>query len=171
MEVGTQIVRWTDEMKAKLKELRKYDMPFSSCALEISREFGVEVSKSSCVGMANRLGMKADRSRTSQRNATFHKAGIKKAEARRVPKLKIVCEHGEPPAIGPINDFPPQGCCLWIHGDVLKEDWQACGNEVNGESSYCTYHFLRTIVKIKSTEAERELRRRASQHFMRRVFG
>lgn len=170
MEHGQTITRWTDEMKAKLQELRKADMPFSSCAEAISREFRVYVSKSSCIGMANRLGMKADRSRSAQRSATFHKAGIKKEHARREPKLKIVCEHGEPPAIGPINDFPSQGCCLWIHGDVLKEDWQACGNEVNGQSSYCTYHFLRTIVKVNSTEAEREMRRRASQHFMRRVF-
>ena len=50
---------WTEAMIARLRELHAQEEYFSDIARILSQEFGVELTKNSCIGKGRRLGLTA----------------------------------------------------------------------------------------------------------------
>lgn len=57
------------------------------------------------------------------------------------PKPAPVIALDAPDEIGPIEDFPDEGCCHHLAGDVKVPGWRYCGQPTKGKRiSYCDYH-------------------------------
>lgn len=100
-------------------------------------KIGVVMTRSAVIGVINRAGKKRDGYRP-----TLAMVRVRKAVAPAPKKPKVVAPVIEPPAIGPIRDFPGSGC-RWMAGEP-RGDFQFCGQPVDG-SRYCSHHHARAI--------------------------
>lgn len=154
-------VKWTDKMHARLKVLCGQKGSFTAIGAAMSHEFGVPISRNSCIGKAHRLGYKK-KHRSTNEFTQRRKARKAPTVATPVPLPQPVPDlaaeatgrltrprvfpgwavnFGAPPATsGPKRYLLQQldgNMCHWPYGD--RPPYLFCGAPTAGRS-YCAYH-------------------------------
>ena len=67
-------------------------------------------------------------------------------QERAAPPKPVVLAPEEPEIVGPIEDYPPDGCCQYTHDDVHKSGWRMCGQAApKGCKGFCEYHYYSVV--------------------------
>ena len=126
---------WTDAMIARLRELHAAEEYFSDIARIMSQEFGVELTKNSCIGKGRRLGLTA-------------RARVAPPLPRRKKRILTTLPAAlgwrvEPPvlpaACGRITIYQlEQGRCHYPFGD--RPPYAYCGGTTRRGLAWCPHH-------------------------------
>lgn len=124
---------WTEERETILANL----WTEGHTGEAIARALG-GLTRCGVIGKARRMGL-------AHRVSAEIRASVQYFRRPRAPKMptpppvpKFVAS--EPPAIGPIGEFPDSGC-RYIAGDPSSHDWQCCGAPTpHIESRWCEFH-------------------------------
>jgi hypothetical protein len=67
------------------------------------------------------------------------------------PKKPTLIGTPEPDFLGPENDFPPLGCCRYMHDDPQRGNFKMCGHPTRGTGDpWCQWHKDNTIYPSKA---------------------
>ena len=140
---------WSKDRMARLRALHRNDrLSFDAIAAMLSEEFGVTLTKNSCIGKARRMGLPE---RTNKRKRKVFRGDKRRAHITLVapapiepevvpcvlPRWKVIAD--EAPAergrltLLQLND----NTCRWPHGDRVP--YLFCGAPTAGKT-YCAYH-------------------------------
>ena len=140
---------WSKDRMARLRALHRNDkISFDAIAAMLSEEFGVALTKNSCIGKARRMGLPE---RTTKRKRKVFRGDKRRAHITLVapapiepevvpcvlPRWKVIAD--EAPAergrltLLQLND----NTCRWPHGDRVP--YLFCGAPTAGKT-YCAYH-------------------------------
>jgi len=95
-------------------------------------------------GKIHRLGLPLrtfSKPRKPRPPQSAQKGNVRAAPKPKPPRVPPPPPPERPEPIGPRNDFPHAGGCLFIYGDV-QTTWQCCGADVENpaRSRYCAFH-------------------------------
>ena len=140
---------WTKERMAQLRTLHRNDkLSFDMIAEILSEQFGVELTKNSCIGKARRMGLPE---RTNRRKRKVFRGDKRRrhitlvtpapVEAEVVPCVLPrwrVMENEAPAELGRLTLMQLDGNkCHWPYGDRVP--YLFCGAPTAGKT-YCAYH-------------------------------
>lgn len=153
---------WDDERDLVLKQCVAAGHSFANIAIKINSQFGINISRNSCIGRAKRLGLSV--SRTVKVDGAEHRLNRKPEGKARTITVKprtpqFVCE---PTRVVPsVVDVVPRHIsifdltdetCKWPFGDAAP--FTFCGCETFSDSPYCWPHA--TVAHGLGTESERQ---------------
>jgi GcrA cell cycle regulator len=137
---------WDEYRVARLRALHaNKKLSFDAIAAQLSAEWGMSVSKNSCIGKARRMKLAQRPPRTFRRSNAKRKpyapapaAVVPEMVPCVLPRWKVM-EHEQRPAPGGrITLFQlTENKCRWPHGD--RTPYLFCGAPTAGKT-YCAYH-------------------------------
>lgn len=115
---------WTDE-RIELIAVR-WREGFS--ASQIATELGNGISRNAVIGKIHRLGLTGPNTQ-GPNSATRYRQTLPRStrSQSKTPFVPRVVEAIAPEAIGPMNDFPGDGCCRYINEHPSLQPWRCCG--------------------------------------------
>ena len=140
-------VHWTEPLERRLWELATSPQQptYDQIAHTLGLEFGVRLTKNSCIGRARRMGVPvriAPRFRSNYRDAVIFTVDPRKARPKpryAVPERRY--DHVSIYDLG-AND------CRWPFGD--RPPFQFCGREVVDGHPYCAEHVRKSYPPRKT---------------------
>ena len=154
--------KWTQEMMDFVTITRERGLSYSEIAsLMNSRFTGMKFTRNSVIGAAGRNNLDPKRGTARRTNtalaAKLRNFGLKRTKEPKPQSTKMtnrdrmdLRHSAEPEPIGPMEDFPPLGGCLFIHGDPLAGQWRCCGHKQRPQSPYCDHHHaVATSLEVK----------------------
>lgn len=161
---GTQ-GNWSDERVELVRARWLEGLSATQIAVELNALYPLRfgfISRNAVIGKIHRLGLSGPNSQGGNvraRHSTFARSVKRENNPTFTPR--IVVEEKPPEVIGPENDFPPHGCCLWTNDHPAIQTYRFCGQPVfvrtvKGEkvaSSFCEYHDKRAHQPPKGFEA------------------
>ena len=140
---------WSKDRMARLRALHRNDkISFDAIAAMLSEEFGVALTKNSCIGKARRMGLPE---RTTKRKRKVFRGDKRRRQITLVAPAPIETE--VVPCVLPrwrvMQDEAPaergkltllqltDNTCRWPHGDRVP--YLFCGAPTAGKT-YCAYH-------------------------------
>jgi GcrA cell cycle regulator len=148
--------RWPKEQTEALVELFNLGHTFSEITKRINRIFGVNISRSACLGKIKRLGI--NRNVSPGANSPLKTLAELQRKSRRCETIEKNAS-SEMPQSRPLSRaasdavfaLKPNSCRYPI-GDVGHEGFRFCGEPKQDASSYCAEHH-----KLCTTSTKQEL--------------
>ncbi len=143
------MIDWTEVLLKRLAKLQADpNNSYKDIAKQLSREFGIKLSKNACIGKARRLGL-AQRAPGTPRTPTQRRRhdAAKKDRTVNTPELKAAPINPGwtielpvlPAASGRITIFQlEQGVCHFPFGE--RPPYAYCGNTTRRGVPYCPHH-------------------------------
>lgn len=128
----------------------------------IARALG-GLTRCGVIGKARRMGLAHRVSAEGRASAQYIRVSkgprIKSPPPAQAPKVIV----SEPPALGPVGDFPDGAGCRYIAGDPQSHDWQCCGAPTpHIESRWCEFHHSVVFTPTRPRNVTPEPRRFAA---------
>ena len=138
---------WTPDMIKRFRELhKKHDASFTSIAADMSKEFGIELTRNACIGKAHRLDLPLRLFPNNTRKALLKTKVIKMKQLKPdapIPPPQIVRD--PVPFTLLITDLE-HGDCKWPSGEAWQHPpFFYCGAPSLVGRPYCLAHTKRSV--------------------------
>src|SRR5216684_255291 len=141
---------WNDETDAELRRLYADKLSGAQIAQEISRKFGMTITRNAVIGRTHRLGMVEPKPAKRREPKAPHECPQRRTHKSFKFKSPSIAPEPLPPPKTPDVGIPisqrktllqlTEETCRWPIGDPGSADFFFCGGQTLTSLPYCAYH-------------------------------